>query len=401
MRVRATMTLASGDNQRSTLGDDRRSATTFAAIGLSFACASAACGGAPEKIARPESPPSSSASAPPVEAPARAEPVVVPTPPAPSVPVTPAPNVYVPTLVCDVRGAPVLAKGINLWAEPRGTSASASFAGQPITVIASGFPADASAGRIRVRTSGGIRIDGFVDAGDPPMYTASDLAVVPGHLWIAQGQKVSFSAASSGIAVEAAVSGAVTQTFRVTAPCDALTLDKKRRVPWDVPGNGRGYLAQRPSLDLRDQPGGNVIQTLHVTEPRSGMLLWSTESQGGSVHVVYHEDLVIDAWVASSELTPLKQGETMDRLAPPSSMVGSARLSIGGQPTLVRAQKDVPLRLSPQDAAKPVGAIETGGEVYLIQTVLGWTSVLPKALNVLPPGERSFWVPSSEVGTAK
>jgi hypothetical protein len=82
-------------------------------------------------------------------------------------------------------------------------------------------------------------------------------------------------------------------------------------------------------------------------------------------------------------------------------VTGSARLSLSGQPTLVRAQKDVPLRLKPEDAAKPVGSIETGGEVYLIQTVLGWTSVLPRALNVLPPGERSFWVPSSEVGAAR
>ena len=76
-------------------------------------------------------------------------------------------------------------------------------------------------------------------------------------------------------------------------------------------------------------------------------------------------------------------------------------ISIGGKTTVVRAQKDVPLRLTPQESAKPVGAIETGGEVYLIQTMLGWTSVLPRALNVLPPGERSFWVPASEVGPIK
>src|SRR5262249_51611134 len=162
---------------------------------------------------------------------------------------------------------------------------------------------------------------------DLPLYTASDLAVVPGHLWIAQGQRVSFAGAPNGILVEAAVSGPVTQTFRVTVPCDALPLDKKRRGPWDVPGNGRGYPPQRSSIELRDQPGGNVIQNLRLTEPGSRMLLWSTESQGGYVHVVYHEDVVIDAWVASSELTALKQGETMDRLAPPSSVVGSARLS--------------------------------------------------------------------------
>jgi hypothetical protein len=294
-----------------------------------------------------------------------------------------------------------MAKGANLWAEQQGSSTVAGFAGQPVGLIASGFPANASGGRIRVRTSGGVRIDGFVDPSDLPLYTGSEVAVVQGHLWIAQGQRIAFSAASNGVTVEASVTGPVTQTFRVTAPCAALSLEKRPRVPWDVPGNGRGYLPQRGSLELRDQPGGAVIQTLHTEPGSAGTLLWSTETQGGYVHVVYHEDIVIDAWVSSSDVTPLKQGETMDRLAPPSSVTGSARLSLSGQPTLVRAQKDVPLRLKPEEAAKPVGSIETGGEVYLIQTVLGWTSVLPRALNVLPPGERSFWVPSSEVGTAR
>jgi hypothetical protein len=295
----------------------------------------------------------------------------------------------------------MMTKGANLWAEPQGSTAVAGFAGQPVSLIASGFPASASAGRIRVRTSGGMRIDGFVDPNDLPIFTGSELAIVQGHVWLAQGQKVSFSAASSGLTVEASVTGPITQTFRVTAPCSSLALDKRPRVPWDVPGNGRAYLAQRGSLELRDQPGGAVVQTLRTEPGSAGPLLWSTETQGGYVHVVYHEDIVIDAWVAGSDVTALKQGETMDRLAPPSSMTGSARLSLSGQPTLVRAQKDVPLRLKPEEGAKPVGAVETGGEVYLIQTVLGWTSVLPRALNVLPPGDRSFWVPSSEVGTAR
>jgi hypothetical protein len=293
-----------------------------------------------------------------------------------------------------------MAKGTNLWAEPQGATAVANFAGQPVSVIASGFPASTSGGRIRVRISGGLRVDGFVDAGDLPMYTASDLAVVPDHLWIAQGQRVAFTGASGGLKVEASISGPVTQTFRVTSPCTSLSLDKRSRVPWDVPGNGRAYLPQRSTLDLRDQPGGAVIQTLHTEPGSSGVLLWSTETQGGYVHVVYHEDIVIDAWVASTDVAALKQGETMDRLAPPQAVTGAARLSLGGQTTFVRAMKDVPLRLKPEEAAKPVGAIETGGEVYLLQTVLGWTSVLPRALNVLPPGERSFWVPSGEIGSA-
>jgi len=315
---------------------------------------------------------------------------------------TSALGAYVPALACDIKGAPVLAKGVNLFADAQGTTAIAGFTGQPVSMIATGFPAAGGGGRVRVRTSSGLRFEGFVEASELPLYTAAEIPVVPGHVWIAQGQRAAFSGASNAITVEVPLTGPVTQTFRVTAPCSSLGLDRRQRNSWDVPGNGRGYLPEKNSLDLHDQPGTNVIQTIRVaTEPGSGMLLWSTETQGGYVHVVYHEDLVIDAWVASTDLSALKQGETMDRLAPPQAMIGAARLSVGGQPTLVRAEKPVPLRLTPDDAAKPIGTIETGGEVYLIQTVLGWTSVLPRALNLLPPGDRSFWVPTSEVGTAK
>jgi hypothetical protein len=391
-----------GSNQLSTRGTRRRST-----VSLVFACAGwAACGGAPEKVVHPEPQPTT-APAPPSniveEPPAKTAVPAAPAPPAATTaPASPGPpNTYTPALSCDVRGTALMSKSASLWTDPQGSSAVAAFAGQPVSLIASGFPASASGGRIRVRTSGGVRVDGFLDATDLPLYTGSEVAVVQGHLWIAQGQRVAFAGASNGVTVEASVSGPVTQTFHITAPCTSLTLDKRSRVPWDVPGNGRGYLPQRGSLDLRDQPGGAVIQTLHTESGGAGPLLWSTENQGGYVHVLYHEDLVIDAWVASSDVVALKQGETMDRLAPPSQVTGSARLSLSGQPTLVRAQKDVPLRLRPEETARPIGAIETGGEVYLIQTVLGWTSVMPRALNVLPPGDRSFWVPSSEVGAAR
>ena len=66
----------------------------------------------------------------------------------------------------------------------------------------------------------------------------------------------------------------------------------------------------------------------------------------------------------------------------------SVEVSIRG--TWVKALRDVPIRLSTLDGAKPVGAIEGGGEVYVMETIVGWSSVLPRALNLLPGGDRSF-----------
>ena len=33
-----------------------------------------------------------------------------------------------------------------------------------------------------------------------------------------------------------------------------------------------------------------------------------------------------------------------------------------------------------------------------METMLGWCSILPRALNVLPPKDKSFWVRASELG---
>jgi hypothetical protein len=74
---------------------------------------------------------------------------------------------------------------------------------------------------------------------------------------------------------------------------------------------------------------------------------------------------------------------------------------LAGQPVMVRAQKEVPLRLSTKAEAQPIGVIEAGGEVYVTETVLGWSAVLPRGLNVLPPEGRSFWVPAGEIGSAR
>ena len=45
------------------------------------------------------------------------------------------------------------------------------------------------------------------------------------------------------------------------------------------------------------------------------------------------------------------------------------------------------------DKGKVIGTLESGAEVYRLDVVAGWASVLPKALNVAPHGEdQSFWV---------
>lgn len=300
---------------------------------------------------------------------------------------------------CALHGSPVMPKSASIYDAASGGSAVVTFTEQPVELTVSQIPADATAGRAKVRTGGGIRVEGFIDPQAVPTYAARDLPVVLGHVWIAEGRKVRVTGTADGsLKVQAKLSGSIAQTLSATAPCDALTLTKRPRPAWDVPGNARGYVAKTDTLELHDGAGGPVVFTLEVGEPGGGLLMWSTEARKGYVHVMAHEDAIIDGWVPQRQLTALKRGEMMDQVAPPESVVAPARLAVEGKPIVVKALREVPLRLTTSDQAKPVGVVEAGGEVYVMETITGWSSVLPHALNVLPAGDRSFWVRAAEIG---
>ena len=259
-------------------------------------------------------------------------------------------------LTCEVKGTPALAKGASLFESAESGPESASFGGVPVGLNVVGFPASAAQGRVKVRTTNGVRIDGWLDTAELPLYAAVDLPVLPGHLWVAQGERLSFFAASTKVTVEAALDGSVAQKIRVESPCSALALEPRSRAAWDIPGSARGYVPRHQDLALRQEPGAQVAYTLKVKDPATSMLLWSTEARDGYVHVLLHRDIVIDAWVAASDLIPLKTGETMDQPAPPSMVTGSARLLASGPTSLLRTASEVPLRLSTREGTKAIGS---------------------------------------------
>jgi hypothetical protein len=56
------------------------------------------------------------------------------------------------------------------------------------------------------------------------------------------------------------------------------------------------------------------------------------------------------------------------------------------------------VRGTAKDGAPIVGVIEPDAEAYVIDVMAGWVSVLPKALDVVPPDGGTFWVKKTELG---
>ena len=333
----------------------------------------------------------------------------VPTPPPPPPPVATAPPpppqpTWTPIGVtppsCVLKGTHPVTKDTQLFDAPTGGRVIAKFIGNFVPMQLSDIPADPLNARSKLVTSNGggsIRLEGFVATSVIPVYTTRDIPVMAGNVWITSAQKGQVvTATSSSVIFEMTVAGSRNQKVRGTTTCDALALQRGTPVPMEVPGNGRGYLTKEPTIDIYTQPNGDVVFSLQMLEG-SSQLFWSTETRAGFVHVRSRADIAIDGWVRWKDLDPLKKGEMMDQYIPPQQAVAGGQLQMDKPPRIATATKEMLIRARRDERERPIGAVEVGAEFYVMETVAGWTNVLPKALHILPPDDGGFWVLASEV----
>jgi hypothetical protein len=301
---------------------------------------------------------------------------------------------------CLIKGNYPAPKGAQLFDAPSGGNVLGTLTGAWLPMTLSAIPFDPTSGRARLSTSmgtGAMRIDGYVPATAVPLYTARDIPAYGASIWISSAQKVRLvKATANELTVEISVNGTMNQTVRATAPCDAFALAKGHAQPTEIAGNARGWLMKKSSIDLYDRANGDVVFTLNMMEG-TGQLFWSTEMKGAYVHVTTRGDLTIDAWAKITDLSPLKKGEMMDQLIPPTTQVAGAQLALDKPPPMVRATRDIPIRAKRDEKAKPIGVIESGADIYVMETVAGWTNILPKSLGITPPEDGGFWIPATEV----
>lgn len=299
---------------------------------------------------------------------------------------------------CTIKGTQPVSKGQQLHDAPKDGRVIGLFTGATAALSAT-LPVEL-AGRARVATSAGkptLRLDGWMPTSALPIHTARDIPVLQGNLWLATGYRVQpAKVAGSQLTAELTVQGSQDRKLRGSASCDSFSLDRTRPVPFDVPGNARGYLTKGTSFTLFDGANGTEILAMAMTEGTS-QLFWSTEARGAFVHVQNRGDLVVDAWIRLKDLTPLKKGEMMDQYIPPSSQVAGAQLKLEKEPRIHTASRDIPVRLRPDDKEKPVGIVENGASFYEVSSTAKWINVLPKELHVTPPSDAGFWIPADAI----
>lgn len=300
---------------------------------------------------------------------------------------------------CVVSGNAYVQKDAEIYDAATGGTKIAVFSGALAPLKATNFPADPSTGRAQINTGGGFRVEGFTDPRSILVFATRDLPVVTDRLWISAGVPLKIIGAAPGkVRVELSSGAGLSAPIRAWAICDALTFTKGALPLYEVPGNARGYVARSGSLDLYDAPRGSVVQTLSVSGEGSGMLLWGTKTQGGFAHVTSRSDVFIDAWVKTSDVRALPRGEMMDQLAAVDRVQNPPQLALKEYLRVMAAPSTATLYAGRGRAFPTIGAIEAGTEIYVLETVVGWASVLPKALHVMPVGSSAFWVPAPVLG---
>jgi hypothetical protein len=261
----------------------------------------------------------------------------------------------------------------------------------------------ASSARAYVETGtgrGNLRVRGFVEARKLPAFTLQAVPVFAGYVAIGERRSVSIVGATADgkIKLEKVASTPLQQTFTAWSTCSALTLTPGAAPAWSPAGNARGYVARKTALELFDAPQGTSVGALYKAPEVPGLLLFSTEQSGGWVRVEMHGEIVANAWARSADLAALPRGETMDQLAAPNSLRGPARLLVPGAPKVARATKEVVVRGVASDSEIPLGLLEPDAEVYVVDVMAGWASVMPRALDVVPPEGGQFWVKKGDLG---
>lgn len=300
---------------------------------------------------------------------------------------------------CTLRG--IAEPRVNADIEDAQGHVVARFSGAPTPLVASDFPLDAR-GRVRIETgtgAGGFRIRGLLAVSDLPLFTASDVAVIADHVWLAPGRAVGFVTSAPGrLRVEKRLTQPLAQTFATWAQCSALALAAMPTPSWAPRGSARRYVLKKGSLELFDRPDGSSLLNITRAQDSEGVLFFSNEEKSDWLSLEYHGDVIIQAWARSKDVVALPSGEVSDQLGPRSSLRSPARLAIQGEPRIVKPVRDAPLRASARESDAPIGVIEPGAETYVLDVVAGWASVMPKALNVVPAPDRQFWVKTSDLG---
>lgn len=278
----------------------------------------------------------------------------------------------------------------------------ARFGGVALPLTVDELPARAD-GTIRVTTGGNarVRVSGYVSVRSIPIYLKQDVAVVKGHVTLLKGTAIEYAGRSGDqFRINVKTANAIAETYSATVGCDALTVEAQSSNKWSPPGQARGYLMKQGVAPLFDKPGTDAkpVSSIHLAPDARGVLFFGDRREGDFIHVLYRRDVGIDGWMSVKDLEILPRGELADQSVSKQKAATEKRLRMKAQGQLYRAVADIPLYGKADPRLQPIGTVTKDTELYVLEVMVGWANVLPRQLDVVPVGDKRFWVKATELG---
>lgn len=278
----------------------------------------------------------------------------------------------------------------------------ARFGGVALPLSVTDLP-ESGDGKMRVSTgaSGRLRVMGFVPVRAIPIYLKRDLPVVKGRITLLKGTAIEYLGRNGDqIRINVKTVNAIAETYSATVACEGLSLEPQKVTRWAPPGHARGYLMKQPVAPLFDKPGpdAKVVASIHLAKEAHGILFYGDRREGDFIHVQYRRDVGIDGWMGVKDLEILPRGELVDQSVSKVKPSTDKKLKLKMEGQLYRAQDEIALYGKADPKLPPIGSVTKDTEFYVLDVVVGWARILPKQLDVVPLGERHFWVRAKEIG---
>lgn len=287
---------------------------------------------------------------------------------------------------CVLTASPTLPKNTTLFTGAIGSDAIATFTGQSLVITAT-----LGSGRARVRTGGGFRLEGFVEAPLIPLFLSKNVALVEGAVWLGSGRPVTQVGTKNDLVeVELRAGAPIEQTLRAPAPCASLSLEPTSLKHPSPPGDARAWRTKTVPLAIAREPGKDAVFRFTSPSAAGKLVFFGTERRDALVHVLLFGDVVVDGWANASDLEALPEGEIQDAPGAPRVTSSSASISLGGTPAKARPSREVAIMGRTSGGLEKIGVIEAGTEVLVLDTVAGWATVVPASLALMPADARPF-----------
>jgi hypothetical protein len=247
----------------------------------------------------------------------------------------------------------------------------------------------------------GFRIDGLASVRKLGIRAQSRIEVVPSLVALTPGVRLdAVVRIGNELYVEKHLDRDFAQTFAARVDCTMLGFTDTSVYPDPLPPKARIYRLDNSSLPLFDAATNDAAPriTLIRHDSAAPVLFFAVKSDGNWVSLRYDGEVTIAAWARKTDLVALPVGEMQDQLLPTRRQRTPPKLALGGSPELRRAPRSAPLRIQASGSAKPIGEVEPDTELYVIEVVSGWASVLPRTLAIMPVQNRQFWVEAKTLG---